>query len=98
MMNKRRTKEIGRTKIYHVSSLGCLVDDCQQHRNSSPYHRKICKKEVMEQVNTPQPEIANIPELQSEEIQQTVALPAKKRNRKVNTYRSKQEYTRFCGI
>ena len=35
-------------------------------------------KEVMEQVNTPQPEIANIPELQSEEIQQTVALPAKK--------------------
>ena len=55
-------------------------------------------KEVMEQVNTPQPEIANISELQSEEIQQTVALTGQKRNRKVNTYRSKQEYTRFCGI
>ena len=77
MMNKRRTKEIGRTKYIMFLPLAALLMIVSNIEVVARTTERFAK-EVMEQVNTPQPEIANIPELQSEEIQQTVALPAKK--------------------
>ena len=77
MMNKRRTKEIGRTKYIMFLPLAALLMIVSNIEIVARTTERFAK-EVMEQVNTPQPEIANIPELQSEEIQQTVALPAKK--------------------
>lgn len=79
MMNKRRTKEIGRTKYIMFLPLAALLMIVSNIEIVARTTERFAK-EVMEQVNTPQPEIANIPELQSEEIQQTVALPAKKKS------------------
>ena len=64
MMNKRRTKEIGRTKYIMFLPLAALLMIVSNIEVVARTTERFAK-EVMEQVNTPQPEIANISEIPS---------------------------------
>lgn len=79
MMNKRRTKEIGRTKYLMFLPLAALLMIVSNIEMVARTTEKFAK-EMMEQVTpqvTSEPEIATIPELPAEEIHKTT-LPQNK--------------------
>ena len=80
MMNKRRTKEIGRTKYLMFLPLAALLMIVSNIEMVARTTEKFAK-EVMGQATAqvfPEPEIATIPELPAEEIQK-ITLPQDKK-------------------
>lgn len=78
MMNKRRTKEIGRTKYIMFLPLAALLMIVSNIEVVARTTERFAK-EVMEQVNTPQPEIANIPNCKVKKFsKQSLCRPKKK--------------------
>ena len=80
MMNKRRTKEIGRTKylmFLPLAALLMIVSNIEMVARTTEKFAKEMMGQATAQV-TPEPETAPLPELPAEEIQKT-ALPQDKK-------------------
>lgn len=90
MMNKRRTKEIGRTKYLMFLPLAALLMIVSNIEMVARTTEKFAK-EVMGQATAqvlPEPEIATIPELPAKEIQK-ITLPQDKKIKEVSETHSK---------
>lgn len=88
MMNKRRTKEIGRTKYLMFLPLAILLMIVSNIEMVARSTEKFAK-EVMGQATVqvlPEPEIATIPELPAEEIQKIILPQEKKAQETLETH------------
>ena len=81
MMNKRRTKEIGRTKylmFLPLAALLMIVSNIEMVARTTEKFAKEVMGQTTTQVVAPEPEIATLPELPAEEIQKITAPQDKK--------------------
>lgn len=81
MMNKRRTKEIGRTKylmFLPLAALLMIVSNIEMVARTTEKFAKEVMGQTTAQVVAPEPEIATLPELPAEEIQKITASQDKK--------------------
>lgn len=81
MMNKRRTKEIGRTKylmFLPLATLLMIVSNIEMVARTTEKFAKEVMGQTTAQVVAPEPEIATLPELPAEEIQKITAPQDKK--------------------
>ena len=88
MMNKRRTKEIGRTKylmFLPLAALLMIVSNIEMVARTTEKFAKEMMGQAMTQV-IPEPEIATIPELPAEEIQKPTLPQDKKIKETMETH------------
>lgn len=91
MMNKRRTKEIGRTKylmFLPLAALLMIVSNIEMVARTTEKFAKEVMGQATAQVVAPEPEIATLPELPAEEIQKITA-PQDKKIKEVSETQSK---------
>lgn len=91
MMNKRRTKEIGRTKylmFLPLAALLMIVSNIEMVARTTEKFAKEVMGQATTQVVAPEPEIAALPELPAEEIQK-ITVPQDKKAKEVSETQNK---------
>ena len=97
MMNKRRTKEIGRTKylmFLPLAAILMIVSNIEMVARTTEKFAKEMMGQITEEVAM-QAETTNIPELSTREMQE-ITLPRDRYKRKGSNGNTNQECTGFC--